>query len=85
MHHRWGKTNANLGRMPIETVSNVAGKGMGRTSNGMVKRRFGFVDFICLCLSPNPFVVDTGGLDVDTPVAFMLTHCFVDEEYILNC
>ena len=70
----------------MEIVRNVAGKGMGRTSNGMVKRRFGFVDLICLCLSQSHLIyLYTGGLYVDTPVAFMLTHSFVAEEYIFNC
>ena len=74
-----------MGRAPIEIVRNVEGKGVGRTSHGMVKRRFGFVDFICICLSQINFIyVDTGGLYVGTPVVFMLTHSFVDEEYILN-
>ena len=85
MHPRW-ETKRNNGLNANRNRQTFAGKGMGRTSNGMVKRRFGLVDLICLCLSQSHFIyVDTAGLYVDPLVNFMLTHFVWDEEYNSNC
>ena len=68
MHPQWVKER-NIGRNANRNHQNRRGEGMGGTSNGMVKRCFGIVDFICLCLPISHLIyVDThtSGFYVDT-------------------
>ena len=84
MHPRWEEACKN-GQNANRNHQKRRGEGHGANQqwNGEASlwvRRFDF-----LCLSQSHFIyVDACGLYVATPVVFMLTHIFVDEEYILN-